>query len=137
MDEENYAAHDMEGLDPLFVHVTAPVTMQEGYTFEAVLADGTPFSCQVVSIDFLTIICLVLPPIKILTIIFNIHFSLKAAFLKARHFGFLCHNILKPTEFSPPQGGGRMDYLIVVLLGRVTRIYCVHSFVVKSRRLRL
>jgi hypothetical protein len=43
-----YTAHDIEDLNPLMVHVTAPTALPEGYSFEAVLADGTPFSCKVV-----------------------------------------------------------------------------------------
>ena len=47
-DNKQYEAHDVEGSHPLMVHVTAPTKLPEGYSFEAVLADGTPFSCKVV-----------------------------------------------------------------------------------------
>ncbi|CAJ1960149.1 unnamed protein product [Cylindrotheca closterium] len=46
-DNKEYEAHDVEGSHPLMVHVTAPTSLPEGYSFEAVLADGTPFSCKV------------------------------------------------------------------------------------------
>jgi hypothetical protein len=47
-ENKEYKAHDVEGSHPLMVHVTAPTSLPEGYSFEAVIADGTPFSCKVV-----------------------------------------------------------------------------------------
>ena len=54
-DEQILSQNDLEGVNPLMVHVTAPCDLQGGYTFEAILADGTPFICQVVSGSIVTL----------------------------------------------------------------------------------
>ena len=55
-DEQILSQNDLEGLNPLMVHVTAPCELQGGYTFEAILADGTPLICQVVSASVMSFI---------------------------------------------------------------------------------